>query len=397
MNKRTANFVITFLVTAVLALSLADCRRDPPIKKPNNSGPDPDSLYVGTPYTLLSTRPGGPFMFGNVQSPYKDSMTLEGIELGRRLFYDQHLSVSGTKSCGSCHKLANAMSDAPNVLSLNETGTTKRNAPAIQNLAWAPKLFWDGRSNTLADQAADAYQHELVMNVGNTITYLKSDSTYIRLFKKAFGRPGTITDTKIYLAVQQFMMSAISSNSHFDKVMRGQESFTASEQYAFDTLFRTEKGDCFHCHAFGASLLMVDYSVPFRNNGLDAATTISDFKDPGRGGFTGSAVDYGKFKNPTLRNVALTAPYMHDGRYTTLRQVLNFYSDSLHYSPGVDQIIINHLDTIHVAGSNGLDSIVRFNHGGLHLTERDKDALIDLLNAMTDTTFANNPALKDPF
>ena len=127
----------------------------------------------------------------------------------------------------------------------------------------------------------------------------------------------------------------------------------------------------------------------FRNDGLQAANTINDYADPGRGGITGVSTDYGLFKNPSLRNIAVGGPYMHDGRYNTLEQVLNFYSDSLRYSPNMDQFIALHIDK-DTAG-NYLPT------GGMHWTQTQKAQMLLLLNDLTDTSFLNNPNFKNPF
>jgi len=368
-------------------LALENCKRDPPLVKQVVYS-DPDSLYQGTKYTI--TRP---FSFPSITNPYADSLTVEGIMLGRRLFYDKHLSLNGQMACASCHILSHAFADTI-PLATNEFGLNKRNAPALINLAWAPTLFWDGRQPTIAAQAQDAFHNELGLVVASGITYLQHDSVYPGLFKKAFGRPGTITEHEIYLGIQEFLMTVISANSRFDSIMRGEpgESFTAAESDAFYNIFLTATGECFHCHAFGANYLMADLSTldnqEYRNDGLQAAATVSDFVDPGRGGITGVSTDYGLFKNPTLRNVAVSGPYMHDGRFATLDQVINFYSDSLQSSPTVDPMIQLHMDTL-----NGQT----LNHGGLHLTATQKAEMIQLLNDFTDPTFLNNPAYKNPF
>ena len=377
------NKALLFFTAVLLMLLLQNCRRDPAINTNHNPN-DPDSLYQGTKYYLTV-----PFLFPSIKSAYKDSLTVEGVQLGRRLFYDKHLSVNGDKACASCHKMQFSMADSV-PLSTNEFGLTKRNAPMLQNLAWAPYLFWDGRQPTLAAQAQDAYHNELGLVVTNAIAYLKADSVYPRLFRKAFGRPGTITEREIYLGIQEFLMTAVSANSRFDSVQRGQAFFTNDEDTAF-TLFSSEKGECFHCHAFGNSLLLVNYADGqiFRNNGLQIASTNSDFKDPGRGGVTGVSTDYGLFKNPTLRNIALSAPYMHDGRFKTLQQVINFYSDSLNLTPNADPFIARRMDTT----STG----ERLLTGGFRFTQRQKDQLLLLLNDFTDTSFVNNPNLKSPF
>ncbi|MDB5285047.1 MAG: cytochrome-c peroxidase, partial [Bacteroidota bacterium] len=380
--KKTAFFILLFISAMLI---LVDCKHDPKIVPLVAHGDD--SLYHGVPYKIPEYFI---FNFPTLINPYKDSLTWEGIQLGRRLFYDKHLSVDGQKSCGSCHRAAEALSDSGFALSTNEFGLTKRNAPALQNLAWSNSFFWDGRQPTAAAQAQDAYQHELGLVVNNAVTYLQADSVYARLFRKAFGRPGTISADKIYLAVQEFMMYAVSSNSKFDRVMRGDPgwAFTPSEDSGFTAVFNTERGDCFHCHTQGGiHLLMTD--MKFHNNGLDPANSITDFVDAGRGGITGVAGDYGTFKSPTLRNIAVTGPYMHDGRFKTLSQVIDFYSDSLNLSINDDLFILRHLDT-----TNTGQVLPR---GGMHLTATEKQELLDFLNTLTDTTFLNDPNLRNPF
>ncbi|MDB5285007.1 MAG: cytochrome-c peroxidase [Bacteroidota bacterium] len=362
---------LTLLLSGIVA-ALSNCRHT---HVDNNQPSDSDSLYTNTHYTLTI-----PARFPLLTNPYKDSMSVEGVELGRILFYDKHLSLDGQKSCATCHNVLFALSDSGNAKSTNEFQQTVRNAPALENLAWASQLFWDGRSGSLALQAQDAYQHELGLVVQNGINYLKTDSTYTRLFRKSFGRPGDITAPKIYNAIQQFVMSAISGNSKLDKYLRGEEQLTPSELMGYQ-IFLNETGDCFHCHASsgGSTLLFTDNL--FRNNGLDSAVNVSDFKDAGRGAITGSSSDYGKFKDPSLRNIALTGPYMHDGRYTTLQQVINFYSDSTKLSPTIDNTMLlpNHAN------------------GGLHLSTVQKQALVDFLYTLTDTSFIHNPGLQNPF
>lgn len=370
--------VFVFCGLAVLLL-LQNCKPDkieppaPPV--------DADSLYTSTPYSFSSITPPL-FRFPKIRHPYKDSLTYEGIELGRRLFYDKHLSINGQLSCASCHKQEFAFSDGGNAKSINVLGPTRRNAPAIQNLLWTEKLFWDGRAGTLSAQAKDAFAGEQNMDVANSISYLKSDSTYARLFRKAFGRPGDITETKIYLALQQFMMTLISSNSHFDKVQRGQEQFTESEARGLQLFTNPDRGDCTHCHVSdgGSSFLMTDNL--FRNNGLDEVANNYAYTDKGRGEFTGNVNDNGKFKDPTLRNIALTGPYMHDGRYATLDDVLNFYSDSVKNSGTVDVLMF---------------SSIYLPDGKRHFTEEEHQDLLNFLNAFTDTTFTHNTAFSNPF
>ena len=373
---------ILFLLSLVIVLlSLENCKPDP---KTQTTSTDPDSLYRGTKYIIQI-----PFGFPSLTNPYKDSLTVEGIQLGRRLFYDKRLSSTGLLACASCHMLQHGFADSI-ALATNVSGLNKRNAPTIQNLAWAPIMFWDGRQPTLAAQAQDAGHNELGLLPASAVPMLQADSVYARLFRKAFGRPGKVTESEIYLAIQEFEMSAISANSRFDSLQRGQAQYTPEESDAFFTIFTQNTGECFHCHAEGNDLLMVNRTsgFTFRNNGLQVANTINDFADAGRGAITGLSTDYGLFKNPTLRNIAVSGPYMHDGRYKTLEQVINFYSDSLHLTPNADPNIALHMDT-----ANGEHLLT----GGMHFTAQQKADLLILLNDMTDTSFLNNPNLKSPF
>ncbi len=373
------------IVGLIAVFGLENCHPEPPAK-PKTTNTDPDSLYQGTKINFNTISPNAALLLGPTQTPYADSLTVEGIQLGRRLFYDKHLSLDGHKACASCHQLQYALADSGYALSVNEFGHTKRNAMPLQNLAYTPYLFWDGRQPTIAAAAQDASQHEMGLPVTNALSYLQKDTTYVKLFKKAFGRPGSVTENKIYLAIQEFLISAVTCNSHFDSVQLAITQFTPDESAAF-TMFTNEVGDCFHCHANGATQLMTNFT--FQNNCLDSAATIYDFKDPGRGGQTGSPADYGTFKTPSLRNVAVSGPYMHDGRFTTLQQVINHYSDSLQLSPTSNYFLLKHFPK----DSSGLAMQV----GGLHLSALQKQQFIEFLNGFTDTSFMNNPNLKNPF
>ncbi|HWB63784.1 MAG TPA: cytochrome c peroxidase [Chitinophagales bacterium] len=349
----------------------------------HNGAHEKESDYKGTKYNLPVTN-----LLGKPRAPYADSLTVEGIELGRRLFYDVHLSKDGKKSCFSCHRLEYAFSDPGVALSMNETGMTTRNAQPLQNLAWLTAYFWDGRSSTLQQQAQDAFAHELALDTVKAVKYVEGDTTDMCLYKKAFGRPGVVTATKLNLAMEEFLLSAVSCNSRFDSVMRGQAKFTQEEADGYNKVFSLRTGDCIQCHrSIGRTFLFTDSR--FHNNGLDKVDNIKDFKDAGRGSITHNESDYGLFRTPSLRNVAVSAPYMHDGRFKTLRKVIDFYSDSLHYSPTVDPNIVIHLSPEKRADQHS--------NGGMHLTEKEKEELLSFLNTLTDTSFLHNPALQNPF
>lgn len=362
------------------ALLLQNCKPEP-VPPVNN---EPDSLYAGTPVTLQR-----PFKFPEIDQAKVQGMTEEGILLGRMLFYDPVLSSDSTMSCATCHKQEFAFSDGGLAKSVNVFGQpTQRNTPPIFNMLWQKDFFWDGRTNSVTEQVRDALIHEQNFNPTTAIQKLEAKADYVRLFKKAFGRPGNITEEKINKAIGQFMFTMISAESKFDRVMRGQEQFTPSESRGFYNLFMKDTGeifgfgaDCFHCHAASnsaANLTMIDNN--FHNNALNFANSFNDFADKGRGAFTGNILDNGKFRTPHIRNIEVTGPYMHDGRFNTLEQVISFYNDSLKTSPTVDPQM-------------------KFTHqGGIrYLSEQDKQDLVAFLKTLTDYNFLTDPKFSNPF
>lgn len=346
------------------------CKPEPIVPPPAS---DPDSLYVSTPYIVAK-----PFRFPTITHPYKDSLSYEGIELGRRLFYDVNLSASKISSCGSCHKQQYAFADSGVVYNTPIFGATGRNTPSLQNLIWSQRLFWDGRAATVLDAINLSLQHHLSWNPEEAVLYLKTDSTYKALFKKAFGRPGDITAANISLAIQQFILALVSADSRFDKIQRLEQQFTSSEAGGFQ-IFLTETADCYHCHSDGVTLIMTDNL--FRNIGLDSVTDVQQFTDKGRGAISGNANDNGKFKTASLRNVLNSPPYMHDGRFQNLEDVVEFYSTGQKPSPNLDVIMqkANHAN------------------GGLQLSVQQKADMVAFLKTLTDTAFLSNPRFSNPF
>jgi cytochrome c peroxidase len=361
----------------VIVFGLQQCKPDP------TEIPEPEENYKSTPDTIKR-----PFNFPPINIPADNPLTKEGVLLGRMLFYDPVLSIDSTISCASCHKQENAFADGGKAFSTSVFGLTKRNSPPLFNLVWMKDFFWDGRAKTLPQQVEDALIHEQNFNAAMAVSKLEKDSTYVALFKKAFGKPGNITQQKIEKAVSQFMMTLISADSKFDKVMRGQATFTQLEFDGFYNLFMKDTGnvggfgaDCFHCHAnsSGASnLTMMDNN--FHNNGLDYAANFNDFPDKGLGAITGSFTDNGLFRTPHIRNIEVTGPYMRDGRFNTLEEVVEFYNSGLKLSPTVDPQM-------------------KFAHqGGIqYLSAYDKQALVAFMKTLTDTTFLNNPKYSNPF
>ena len=373
-----------FVFSAILALLIlmAECKHDPPIT--HGSGSDPDSLYVGRPYTIVNKTGIGTIR--KVVIPSDNPETYEGIQLGRMLFYDSTLSSNKLISCGSCHKQQYSFGDN-RVLSINVAGPTHRNAPPLVNLANTQNLtftpfFWDGRQTTIETAVNDALTHEQQPNVAQMLTYLDSTPQYSYLMKKAFGRPGSATQDKVVKAMSQFIRTLISQESRFDQLQRGENNtFTAIENRGMTIFLSQDSGDCTHCHSDAPYLTIANRQQPMRNNALDTVADVHLFRDIGYGQVTGLLSDYGKFKIPTLRNVEFTAPYMHDGRMTTLEQIADHYGtrDSLKYSPTVDPLMERFVKPIP------------------DLSPDQKLALVAFLKTFSDTAFIHNPNFSNPF
>lgn len=366
-------YLIFTLVLAGITL-LNSCRRDVATPEKN---PTTDVSFSATPYNLVI-----PPFFPPMNIPADNPLTVEGIELGRFLFWEKKLSGDNTMSCGSCHVPEHGFSD-PNRFSAGITGALgTRQSMALINLGWTYNYFWDGREKTLEEQVIQPVQNPIEMNEdwNNALEELRNDPLYPPLFKAAFGTT-EITQDRAAKAMASFLRTLISADSKFDRERRGEYTFTPLEEMGFN-LFLTEGGlntatgqpwggaDCFHCHGH-AGMQMSDYLM--HNNGLDAHF----HNDPGRFSVTGNPLDSGKFKVPTLRNIALTAPYMHDGRFETLEEVINHYDSGGVLSSTIDPFMeaVNH---------------------GLYLTETDKMAVIAFLHCLTDTSFINNPAFGNP-
>ena len=323
---------------------------------------DPDSeinngscnYFETTPYVIET-----PYGFPDMIIPSDNPMTVEGVELGKKLFKDPILSANNTLACINCHLPSSSFSD-PNQFSIGVNGTLgHRHASALINVGWNNSFNWDGSATSLEEQAFEPVTNPLEMhnswkNVENT---LNQHSEYLQLFKQAFNID-YIDSLHVVKAIAQFERSLISTNSKFDKYLRGETELTPSELNGY-AIFNSEKGDCFHCH--GTQMFMDNQ---FHNNGLD----IEPFLDLGLGSVTGNPSDNGKFKTPTLRNIELTAPYMHDGRFTNLEEVIEHYDNGGHYSSTVDPLMMK----------LGV---------GLLLTNQEKEDLISFLLTLTDEEF----------
>lgn len=306
-------------------------------------------------------------------------LTIQGVKLGRMLFYEKKLSKDGSMACASCHRQKHAFSDT-NSLSIGvEDLPGKRQAMAIINMAWnTNEFFWDGRAHLLRDQSILPIQDELEMNetLENVVSKLNMEQTYLDQFKRTFGNT-EITSHKISLALEQFMNSIVSVDSKYDQFLRGDALLTVSEERGrvlffaeYNEFFPSTSGaDCAHCHS------PTNFSnYEYMNNGINDM-----FTDMGREAVTLDPADKGKMKVTTLRNIELTTPYMHDGRFTTLAEVVDHYNSGLKSSSTLDPALANTMNT------------------GLMLDAQDKEDLVAFLKTFTDQTFLNNSEYTDPF
>ena len=347
---------IIFLVVGLILFSACDKTPDPQ---------PPGEVYDPTPYELVI-----PQGFPDMIIPGDNPMTIEGVALGRRLFYDTILSGDNTQSCGSCHAPAFNFTDNGKQFSEGITGDIgTRNSMAVINVGWMTELFWDGRAKGVEAQALGPVPNPIEMHLKwpDAMHKLNQHSQYPDLFFEAFGTRN-IDSMLVVKAIAQFERTMISSNSKWDRYLRGEVSLSQAEAQGFE-LFFTEKGDCFHCHA---TILFTD-NLP-HNNGLDSL-----FADLGYGDITKNPLDNGKFKTPSLRNIVFTAPYMHDGRFETLEEVIDFYSEEVKWSPTIDPLM------------------KKVNQGGIKLTNQQKQNLVAFIKTLTDTTFINNPEFSNPF
>lgn len=333
--------------------------------KPSSTTDPPGEVYNPTPYELVS--PAG---FPDMIIPDDNPMTEEGVLLGRMLFYDPILSGDNSQSCADCHAPAFTFSDNGKQFSTGIDGLEgNRNSMPVINIGWMPNLFWDGRAVGVEEQALGPVPNPIEMHLPwvEAAAKLNGHADYPDLFFDAFGTRN-IDSILVSKAISQFERTMISSNSKWDRYLKGEAQLTQAESQGFEIFF-TEKGDCFHCHS---TILFTDNI--FHNNGLDSV-----FTDLGLYDVTGLETDKAKFKTPTLRNIGFTAPYMHDGRFQTLDEVINFYS-------------------IEVKFSNTVDPLMKQVHqGGIQLNPTEKENLKAFLNTLNDPSFNDNPDFSNPF
>jgi cytochrome c peroxidase len=307
-----------------------------------------------------------PAGFPQPELPADNPLTQEGVALGELLFNDRRLSAGSRQSCASCHAPERAFSDGQATSAGVDGLRGPRNSMPLFNLAWSPAYAWDGGKPRIRDQVRAAMTNPIEMkaDLAVVVAALNRDAGLRGKFAAEFGSP-EITADRVDLAIEQFLLTLVAADSKFDRSLRGTEHLTEEEKQGF-ALFVTEYdpargrrgADCFHCHG-GA--LFTDFGL--RSNGLDVASA-----DAGRALVTGKPTDAGKFKTPSLRNVAVTAPYMHDGRFGSLEEVVAHYDHGVKRAPTLDPNLAKHPDA------------------GLALTPAEQRALVAFLRTLTDSS-----------
>lgn len=319
-----------------------------------------------------------PLFFPPVPDAQRIALSAEGIALGKMLFYDPVLSIDSTLACAGCHQQEHAFADRSIPFSAGVHGDhMPRHTPPLFNLVWNERLFWDGRVRNAEEQVFQPIASHQEMDLGwNEATQrVRQSAFYPTLFARAF--PGEVIDsTLIAQAIGQFLRSLISADSDYDKALRREIALQKEVFEGFVLANDQTKGNCLHCHPTDANALGT--TGTFANNGLTAWSTQEELNDPGLYATTGKPEDLWKFKIPSLRNVAITAPYMHDGRFAALEEVLAFYSTGVKDSPTRD----------HRMGPRGTK--------GVNLTQEEQRKIILFLRALTDSSFLQNPEYAKP-
>ena len=317
--------------------------------------PEPETLLMpeNRPFELEL-----PAHFPEMDIPVDNPMTADAVELGRLLFHDTRLSRDGMVSCASCHLQHLAFTDGLEISVGIEGRTGFRNSPSLANVGFAPRLFMDGGVPTLEMQilAPIADENEMDHNILLVAEELNTDPQLTALAQSAYQQeinPYTITRS-----LAAFERSMVSASSKYDLYLQGEAMLTEEEMLGME-LFNSDEMKCASCHS---GVLFTDYE--YHNIGL-----YTDYADPGRERISLDENDWGKFKTPSLRNVALTAPYMHNGSWSTLEEVIDFFAEGGQPHPNKDARI-----------------------QGFTITEDEKNALIAFLNCLSDESLVHNPA-----
>jgi cytochrome c peroxidase len=358
-----------------------------------NTNPEPEAgdllQYTYSPQGYVIKKPDH---FPQVPIPADNPQTYAGVQLGRHLFYDPILSADSTMSCASCHLAQNNFTDGKAVSTGIDGIMGKRSSMSLLNVAYIQPviasndtfaLFWDGRSKSLEDQALRPVEDQIELHNTwpNLVEKLKKHPEYPKMFREAFGITdrSEITKELAAKAMAQFERIMISSGqSIFDRYLAGEITLLQDEALDGKIMFFDEGGvglpdaECFHCHGVGTLT-----GKGFFENGLDPFNALTDI---GMEHVSGNPDDRGKFRVPTIRNIEMSAPYMHDGRFQTLEDVVDHY------------LFHSLLDTPYPNPNMALIVNKRAQY-----TQYHKTALVAFLKTLTDTEFVNNPDLKSPY
>lgn len=342
----------------LLALFICGCKTSP---SPRPVGP---VAAIGVPLGLPP-----------VSIPPDNPPTANSIALGRQLFYDTRLSKDNSLSCASCHHPQYGFTDARE-LSTGVGGTLGlRHAPTLVNVAYAPALFWDGRAKSLEEQVGSPIANPIEMNQSHdaSIAKLEGDPAYKAMFRSAFGADG-ITMERVENALASFERTILSGNSPFDQYeyLHKKDALTAAQIRGLAIFKDPAKGNCASCHTIGRNYALFT-DGEFHNTG-EGVGDNEDFSDLGRFGVTNVQADRGEFKTPTLRDVAMTGPYMHDGKLKTLKDVVDFYAGRGNSNPYLDKRMTS-----------------------IELTGQDRSDLVEFLKSLTGDIPSNlGPPMKGP-
>jgi cytochrome c peroxidase len=357
----------------IASIAFGACGPDdaPPIEEPITIRSLTNLPYAPEAYTYKI-----PDHFQELPQPDSNIATVAGVELGRRLFYDPILSRDSSISCASCHLPASGFTDqlasSPGIIGEK----TLRSSMSLANIAYQSSYFWDGRSATLEEQSLHPVEDPIEMDATwpEIEDRLRNSEKYNAGFRAAFGieNTGEIDRYLAAKAIAQFERAIISGNSRYDQITFELNGFFTQLEEDGRELFFTEPSldhpGCAHCHN---APLFADNR--FLNNGIDSSETLEGFSDLGRGAISGNPFDNGKFRSPSLRNIEVTGPYMHDGRFETLDEVLDHYASGGHYSPTIDPQVT-----------------------GFPLSDYEREAMKAFLLTLTDTASLTIPELSDP-
>ncbi len=347
--------ILAFLVLGLAAVGLLS-RRTAPSAPRQAAAPPPATRPIGAPIELHP-----PLGLPPVPVPPSNPPTAATVALGRRLYYDPVLSVDRTVSCATCHDPRDSFADGKRVATGVGGRTGTRNSPSVINGTYYTAQFWDGRAPDLEKQAEGPVQNpvEMAHSLAGVAQRLNADPRYREEFAAAFG-PGPVTFDKVEKSIAAFERTILVADSPFDRWFYGHQknALSAAAQRGFEIFRRADKGNCAACHTVGDRYALFTDNK-FHNIGIG----VVDEKptDPGRYAVTRDPADLGAFRTPSLRNVALTAPYMHDGSLKTLKDVVDYYVGGGNSNP--------HLDP----SMKSLDS----------LTARDRADLVAFLQALT--------------